>query len=99
MLSDYERRVLAEFESDFRHADAQRRARRTRAASYSRLAVACVLMLSALMLAAVAPLPTAATAVLVAVVGPLGGLTLTEALRGPRVKTRAGIAHGSSTRD
>lgn len=91
MLSEYERRVLAEFESEFRDAEAQRRARSSRRAYYGKLAGASIVLVGALLLAAALPLPTAGAAVLAAMVGPLAGMTLAEALIGPRSKT--GTAH------
>lgn len=97
MLSDYERRVLAEFESEFRDGATPQRARNSRTVHYSRLAGACVVMVSALLLAAALPLPTVGAAILGAVVGPLAGLTVAEALVRPRPKARADTAQDSST--
>lgn len=104
MLSDYERRVLAEFESEFRDAEshphdaeARRRARSAERAYHRRLAAACIVMVGALILAAALPLPIVGAAILAAVVGPLAGLTFVEALVGPRSKAGAETARDSTT--
>lgn len=82
MLSDYERRVVAEFEAELRADDFARRAARTRVVYHARIWTEVVVVVAAMILAVTLPVSAMVAAILMGVAGPLLGLAIADAMRG-----------------